>query len=252
MADVRTTDFEAAIARATSRLVSVRHASDGAFITTPSMFPSGGAVVVWIDRSPPHYLVTDYGFASRECAIMGADRRQFMNRAGPIAEAAGVTLSPEGMFQVLVSEGQIEGAIKTVAGCAQEVAIKFAHRMFQRQRADVGTLVHTKLVRLFGQPSVAKDVEFKGASATPWHIPVAVKRGDEVALFDTVTPWAQSVAFTLAKFGDIRLLESPPSRTAVLASKEGFGSWMTALAQNGHIIQAAAPDDAYARAASLQ
>lgn len=252
MIEVTSTQFEAAIARAAERLVSIRHASDGAFITTPSMYPSGGAVVVWIDRAPPHFMVTDYGFGFRECAIMGANRTQFLNRASPIAEAAGVQMSPDGAFQAVVSEGQLEGAIKTIAGCSQEVAIKFAHRIFQRQRADVGTLVHEKLIRLFGEPCVSKDIEFRGASQSPWRIDVAVKLGDEFALFDTVTPWAQSVAFTLAKFGDIRLLENAPPRTAVLASKAGFGSWMTALAQNGHILQASAADDAYARAAAIQ
>jgi hypothetical protein len=253
MGDALTTkDFQETIARAAARLVSVRHESEGTFITTPGMYPSGGSVVIWVDRNPPYFLVTDYGFGYRECAIMGADRRQFFSRAEPVATAAGVELSTEGAFQILVSAEQLEGAIKAIAGCSLEVAIKFAHRIFQRQRADVGMLVQSKLERLFGKSAVAKEVEFRGASSSPWRIDVQVTRGDHIALFDTVTPWAQSVAFTLAKFGDIRLLDNPPSRTAVLAAKTGFGSWMTALAQTGHIVQASAPDDAFARATTFQ
>lgn len=243
--------FEDAISRAVNRLVSVRHEPSGSFVSTTNTFPSGGTVVVWIRREMPHFLVSDFGFAFRECSIMGADRRQFVYRAGPVAEAAGVKLTSDGAFEAIVSEGQLEGAIKAIAGCAQEVAVRFANRIFQRQRADVGALVYEKLERLFGERAVAKDHDFLGASQSHWRIDVIVQRDGQLSLFDTVTPWAQSVAFTLAKFGDIRLLENAPSRTAVLAAKTGYGSWMTALAQNGNIIQAAANDDTYARAASI-
>jgi hypothetical protein len=251
MTDTKTLSFEDTIAQAAQRLVSVRHDQNGSFVTTPLMYPSGGAVVVWIDRATPHFFVTDYCFGVRECEIMGADRRQFLKHAAPIAEAAGVELAPDGAFQVIVSEGQIEGAIKTIAACSNEVAISFAHRAQQRQRADVKTVLVTKLVRLFGEPSVGRELEFKGASTTPWQIDAVVTRGDEIALFDTVTPWFPSVAATLAKFGDIRLLEAPPARTSVLSAREGFGSWITALAQAGHVVQAMAPDLAFSRAASV-
>jgi hypothetical protein len=245
-------DFEAAVSAAVERLVSVRHESSGSFVSTPTMYPSGGSVVVWIRREAPHFFVSDYGFGFKECAIMGADRRQFMYRATPVAESAGVTVSNDGSFEVLVSEGQLTGAIKTIASCSQEVALRFAHRIYQRQRADAGTVVFRKLERLYGERDVAKDVEFLGASQSHWNIDVMVRRGDHVALFDTVTPWAQSVAFTLAKFGDIRLLDNPPSRTTALASKSGYGSWLTALAQTSSIIQATAEDDAFRRAASVE
>ena len=246
-------NFEALIGSAVQRLASVRHDPTGAFVTTPVMYPSGGSVVVWISRELPYFRVSDYGFGHRECAIMGADRRQFMARATPVAESAGVVITNDGAFEVSVSEGQLEGAIKAIASCSQEVALRFAHRIFQRQREDVGTAVFRKLERLYGEQSVAKEVDFLGASQSHWSIDVMVKQGDEIALFDTVTPWAQSVAFTLAKFGDIRLLESPPARTAVLASKSaGYGNWLTALAQNSNILRATADDDTFRRAASLQ
>lgn len=164
-------------------------------------------MVIWVGREPPYFTVSDFGFGYRECSIMGADRRQFMSRATPVAEASGVQISSDGAFQGMVSEGQLEGAIKAIAACSQEVALRFAHRIFQRQRADVGTVVFRKLGRLYGKRAVAKEIDFVGASQSHWRIDVMVERDGEVALFDTVTPWAQSVAFTLAKFGDIRLLD---------------------------------------------
>ena len=250
MTHTTTASFEDIIARVAQRLVSVRHDQGRSFVTTPLMYPSGGAIVVWIDRAIPHFYVTDSAFGIRECEIMGADRRQFIKHATPIAEAAGVEIAPDGAFQVLVSDAQLEGAVKTIAGCSSEVAISFANRAHQRQRADVRTVLITKLVRLFGEPSVGREVEFKGASTTPWQIDAVVTRGDEVALFDTVAPWFPSVASTLAKFGDIKLLEAPPVRTSVLSAREGFGSWVTALAQAGHVVQAAAPDAAFSRASA--
>lgn len=249
MTDTTNLSFEAAITQAATRLVSVRHDHDGSFITTPLMYPSGGSVVVWIDRAPPHFFVTDYGFGVRECEIMGADRRQFLKLAIPIADAAGVEMAPDGAFQIVVSEGQLEGAIKTIAGCSSEVAVRFANRVHQRQKADVRTALVSKLERLFGEPSVGRELEFKGASTTSWQIDAVVTRGEQLSLFETVTPWFPSVASTLAKFGDIKLLEGPPARTSVLSGRDGFGSWVTALAQAGHVVQASAPDVAYLRVA---
>jgi hypothetical protein len=247
--DTRT--FEQEVARAAAQLVAVRHEASGSFVTTPIMYPSGGAVVVWIDRSAPHFFVSDYSFGARECDIMGADRRQFMKHAVPIAEAAGVELAKDGTFQILVSEGQLQGAIKAIASASQEVAYSYATRVQKRQLADVRTVLVSKLERVFGGKSVAKEVDFKGASSSEWRIDALVTRGDEIALFETVTPWFPSVASTLAKFGDIKLLERPPARNSVLAGKQGFGSWLTALSQNGNVIQAAANDDVFARAARL-
>lgn len=247
MIDVENESFEAVVQRAVSRLTSVRHDADGSFVTMPHMYPSGGSVVIWIDRFPPHYLVSDYGFGARECEIMGADRRQFVRHAAPVAEGSGVELAPDGAFQVSVSEGQLEGAIKAIAACSLDVATSFAHRRQQRSRSDAKAILVTKLERLFGQPAVAKEVEYQGASDTPWQIDAAVTIGDHVGLFETVTPWFPSVASTLAKFGDIRLLETPPSRTAVLSTRDGFGSWITALAQTSNVIQATANDSAFSR-----
>lgn len=247
MIDVKSEPFEAVVERAVARLTSVRHDAGGSFVTLPHMYPSGGAVVIWIDRAPPHFFVSDYGFGARECEIMGADRRQFIRHAGPIAEGAGVELAPDGGFQVMVSEAQLEGAIKAIASCSLDVAISFANRRQQRERSDARSILVAKLQRLFGEPKVAKEIEFKGASDTPWQIDVSVTRGDHISLFETVTPWFPSVASTLAKFGDIRLLEAPPARTSVLTARDGYGSWITALAQTSSVIQATAADSSFSR-----
>ena len=107
-----------------------------------------------------------------------------------------------------------------------------------------------RLERVFGERSVAKEIEFKGASTSSWQIDAQVTQGDEIALFETVTPWLVCRS-TLAKFGDIKLLENPPARNAVLSQKAGFGTWLTALSQNGNVMEATANDNTYSRAARL-
>ena len=154
-----------AISRAVERLVSVRHEASGSFINTASMYPSGGTVVVWICRKLPHFLVSDFNFAYRECSIMGADREQFLSQAALVAEAAGVHLSPDGAFEILVSEGQLEGAIKTIAGCSQEMAIKFADRTLvigARIAIDASAPWHSGVSRgeIFGE--LREVVDFDG------------------------------------------------------------------------------------------
>jgi hypothetical protein len=200
-----------------------------------------------VDRAPPYFLVSDFSFGARECEIMGADRRQFLKHAEPIVSRAGIELASDGCFQVIVSEDQLEGAIKAVANASQEVATSFANRVERKRSADARQILASRLERIFGKAAVTKEVEFKGASMTDWQIDVRVAANGDVALFDTVTPWFPSVASTLAKFGDIRLLENPPSRTAVLPSKDGFGNWLTALSQMGNVVETSADDEAFGR-----
>lgn len=251
MIDAEIHDFDDIVARAVSRLVDVRHEKHGSFVTTPIMYPSGGAVVICIDRAPPHFVVSDYSFGARECEIMGADNRQFRKHAEPIAQRAGIQIAADGAFQITVAEAQLVGAIKAIANASQEAAISFANRVERRRLADVRVVLVSKLERVFGKSAVAKDIEFKGASMTDWQIDARVAVGDEIALFDTVTPWFPSVASTLAKFGDIRMLDMPPARTSVLSAKEGFGSWVTALSQTGNVVQASAQDAAFGNLITL-
>ena len=129
MTETDTKSFEAIVARAAERLVAVRHMPEGALVTTPGLFPSGGSVAVWINRAAPHFFVSDYGFASRECDLMGVSRGQFKRTAAKVAEDAGVELMADDSFAVTVDEGQLMGAIKAVAGCSQETAVRIAAKL---------------------------------------------------------------------------------------------------------------------------
>jgi len=120
--------FESAVDRAVIGLVSVRHDANGSFVSTPLIYPSGSSVMVWIRRASPHFVVSDFGFAYRECALMGADTHQFHSLARSVADAAGVLMRDDA-FEIMSSEEQLVGAIRVVANCSQEAALRFAHRL---------------------------------------------------------------------------------------------------------------------------
>ena len=240
-------NFELVVERAAQRLIGVAHEAAGSFVTTPLTYPGGGAVVVWVDRAHPRYVVTDFGFGIREAELMGSERASFNKLASRVAEIAGVDFAQDGSFRVVVDESRIEGAIRTIAGCAQECATQVATRLAERTRADASSLLYAKLVRIFGQSSVAKDASYPGSSQTQWTIAGLVSHDGTTALFDPVTPYFASFAATLAKFSDIKLLENAPARTSVLSQHDGFGTWITALSQTSSVVEQSAEDGAFRR-----
>lgn len=226
----------------------VRHERGGAFITMPHMYPGGGAVLIWIDRHLPHFTVSDFGLTARECELMGDDRHQFRRLAEPMAQASGLQLGLDDSLSVVVSGAQLAGAIKTVATTSLEVCQTFANRKRQRARNGIKAVLLTRLIRVFGKSGVSSEVEFRGASETAWQIDAMVKHGDRTALFDVVSPFFPSVASTLAKYGDIRLMNDAPIRASVLDENANYGSWLTALAQAGRVIPKPSDDESYRRA----
>ena len=250
-ASARAESFEAIVSRAADRLVSVRHDPHGSFVTTPLLYPGGASIVVWVDRAYPQFTVSDFAFAYREVELMGGDTRAFNQAARAACENWGVTLGEDGSLCLLIDGERLEGGLRAVAGCAADISSRIAAALADARRADATSILYDRLVRAFGKPAVAKDVEIEGASQAKWNIGGLVRQGEQSALFDPVTPYFASVAATLAKFGDIRLLEAPPPRTSVLMQKDGFGAWHTALAQTSHVLERGAQDAAFQAAAGL-
>jgi len=236
------------IEKVARELATVDHRVDGSFISTPLLYPSGTGVVVRVDYSGDNYFVSDMGFGYQEADMMGASLI-YSRFARMIGEDAGVGFDNHSFFVVQASKDQLAGAVVAVANCSLEAVSVAAHKLSERKVADEADRLYERLTKVFAAPSVAKDVEIKGASTTTWPVANLVRIGRVETIFEPVLSHRNSVASVVTKFHDIALLQHAPGRVAVVRSKDEFGTLLNVLSQAGSVITRDVSDAALRRLA---
>jgi hypothetical protein len=223
-----------------------------AFIRTSVLFPSGATVVAVVDvEGGGRYRVSDLGQGVDEADILGI-AHAYGNQAADIAARSGIMFDDRAFVVTRLEQDQLVGAVMAVANAAARALERAMLRSeSRRQEAAVARLVG-RLQRLFHNGAVTAGAELRGASTHPWRVDVQVRRGDDQAVFDLVTPHPASVAFTTTKFHDIALLERPPARIAVVHHKAGMGDFLAVLSQAAQVVEDDAPDRALTRAAQFR
>lgn len=241
-ATVRSSRIAEVIEAVARDLVTVDHRADGSFISTPLLYPSGANVVVRIEAiGRDEYFVSDYGLGFSESDMLGATT-QFKSQAAAIAENAGVGFDSNAFFVARVTRSQLAGATATIANCSHEAVALAALKLAEKRFSDDGETLHRRLVSLFSEKHVAKNVEITGASQTKWHVAnivrLAVDHGasEHVTIFEPVTKHHVSIAAAVTKFHDIARLEHAPRRVAVVARKADFGTYLGVLSQAADVV----------------
>jgi len=236
------------IEKVARELATVDHRVEGSFISTPLLYPSGTGVVVRVDFSGDSYFISDMGFGYQEADMMGASLI-YSRYARLIGEDAGVGFDDHSFFVVQASRGQLAGAVVAVANCSLEAVSVAAHKLSERKAADEADRLYERLTQVFAAPSVAKNVEIRGASTTAWPVANLVRAGRAETIFEPVLNHRNSVASVVTKFHDIALLERAPGRVSVVRSKEQFGTLLNVLSQAGSVITRDVSDGALRRLA---
>lgn len=223
-------------------LVTVDHRADGAFISTPLLYPSGASVVVRVETiGNDQYFVSDYGLGFSESDMIGATT-QFKSQAPAIAENAGVYFDSNAFFVARVTHSQLAGAVATIANCSHEAVAVASMKLAEKRFSDDAESLHKRLVSLFTEKHVAKNVEITGASQTRWHVANLVRItshkdiSEHVTIFEPVTKHHVSIAAAVTKFHDIARLERAPRRVAVVARKADFGTYLSVLSQAADVV----------------
>ena len=249
------TDFAAAVEAASKELVSVDHRRDGSFIRLPMIYPSGAHVIVRVDEaSQNEYFVSDYGMGYSESDMIGATHL-YRRHAAQIANHSGISFDGNAFFVVRVSKDQIAGAAATVGNCSLEAVSIAALRLSERKFKDESALLHDRLVSIFTEKLVSKDVGILGASQTEWHVSnvvkVPVQSGEiHTTIFEPVTKHHASIAAAVTKFHDIARLDNPPGRVVVVRRKDDFGTYLSVLSQAADVIARDVPDSTLRRLAA--
>jgi hypothetical protein len=226
-------------------IVSTRHRHDGSFISTPLLYPSGSTVVVKISEQAERYFVTDMGLGYQEADLMGAGNI-YSRQARIIAGTAGVGFDSQAFFIVEATGDQLPSAVVTVANCSQEAVSMAAFRLAERRNVDETEKLYERLVGVFTRPRVTKDAEIAGASTTKWPVTALVKpETGRMTVFEPVRNHHVSITNASAKFHDLKELEQPPNRIAVVHRKSEFGTWLGVLTQAASVIDGDVPDEIY-------
>lgn len=238
--------FQVVARNAAAQLVSFNHTSNGGYVTTPLLYSSGSYVVVRIEGNGDRYFVSDFGAGLQEAEMMGGEAI-YRRVAKQVSEANGVQFDSFAFFALYVSEGQLPGAIATIANSSQEAVNLTTLRLAERNARDNNAALYDRLTAIFSPKFVAKNAQLVGASNTEWHVASLVNIDGRQVAFESVTNNPTSVAFAAAKFGDIRLLPKAPGRVAVVPSKKAMGTYLGVLSQTGNVIERADSDHVFQR-----
>jgi hypothetical protein len=239
------------VEQAIRELVTAEYRVDGAYVSTPLLYPSGASVVVRISQlAEDNFYVTDFGSGYVEAEMMGASV-VYSRHANDVAQAAGVSFDHHAFFALKVSGQQLAGAVSTVANCSLEAVALAAYKLADRKIAEAGQQLYDRLVTIFEPRQVAKDASIYGASSTRWHVAALVTGNDnKPTIFEPVSKFHVSVVNAAAKFNDLARLDNPPNRVAVVRDKAQFGTYLGILSQAANVVELNVSDTVYRRLAA--
>jgi hypothetical protein len=216
----------------------------------PLLFPSGSYVVVKVTNGGPGYSVSDMAAGFEEARQVRAV--QSFNRHAPaLAASAGIEFDARTFYVRDVNRDQLAGAVATVANCSQSAATLASFRQASIDSRDAEDRLFARLEKLFGK--VETKPHIVGLSGTEWEVDAQVRVGDQIALFEAVSPAKQSIYATVAKYHDIARLSHPPVRIAAVHSRADLGSMLGVLSQAANVVEDITPDSTilrFARAAA--
>ena len=185
-------------------------------VQTPIAFPSGRMIGIKIVGGPNFFTITDNGAVMREAEYMGSEdicRRE----ARKVAKEFDLTFNEWELFEAKAPADRLAGFVSILANAAAVTMIrtadKFAERFEVRRKEELAV----RLMRIYGESKVLKDVEVTGSSAKNWKFDAQVSLlSGRMGLFSLVTPSPTSIVFAYSKLDDVSRLTQPPFLAAVL------------------------------------
>lgn len=205
-------------------LITFEALETGVIVSMPVTYPSGASVNLEVRLQDKTAFVSDIGGGFNEADMYGAGR-YFYNEAKRIAVELGIKFDGQDMFVARAPIDALAGVLTIVANASATAAKFAARRQAERAEADSKDELFSRLSRVYRGQDVAQDVELIGASNHKWRIAVMVADGDRRALFEPVSNHYVSIVGASAKFHDFAKLEIPPSRVAVVKSRQDLGDF---------------------------
>lgn len=234
-----------------SQLSRVEHFDGFSYISTPLLFPSGGSVVVRVQKSASgDFVVTDYGLAYDECDLING--RYYFSRFAPkCANDYGIEFDQHSFFCIEVSESQLAGSIVAVANCVLETVSRVFARVEEFKAQLASDKLYERLSGIFGPSEIHRDFQIRGASNHEWRFDSMLNLNSKIVLFEAVSKNHNSVFSAVAKFHDIARIDAPPTRVSVIGKQKAYGDYLSLLSQASNVIEREASKDTYTKLAAV-
>jgi len=247
MIEVSSRDVSDAVERAVSKLARTEKFVGHTLVSMPVIYPSGASVTLEISGEFDRFFASDRAGGYFESELIGA-QRIYGREATRTAASFGIKFDGRNMFVAETGMSNLPAVMKIVSHCSQLAANICAMKLSEKIKSDVTESLYERLVSVFTEARVARDVEVAGASTHDWSVSARVAGARHSILFDAVSPQPTSAVWTAAKCGDIARLESPPHRVAVVRSRQLVGNMIGVISPSATaIIELTASNDAFLR-----
>ena len=230
-----------------TQLARAEHFGDFSYISTPLLLPHGGTVVVRVSRSIEGFTVSDHGIGAEEAALING-QHYYSKIAPKVAQDANIGFDQHSFFVVHASEGQLAGAVTSVANCVLAAVTSTFHRVEDYKARLASDRVYDRLLSVFDKHKISRDVSIVGASTHTWQFDTSVGLpGGKIVLFDAVGKHHNAVFSAVAKFHDVARSDDAPRRVAVIGKRSQYGDYLSLISQAASIVELAANDDTFKR-----
>ncbi len=220
----------------TAQLSRVQHFDDFSFVSTPLLLPNGGSVVVRISKNIEGFLVTDHGLGFNETELI--DGGHYYSRIAPkVAKLSGITFDQHSYFVLQVKEEQLAGAIKTVANCVLESVTQVFYKVAEHKARLASDKMFERLTNIFDERFLTREYEVIGESTHSWTFDSALRRDDNIVVFDMVNKHHNSIYQAVTKFHDVARAEFAPKRVAVIGKQKEYSDLLPVLSQAANVVE---------------
>ena len=185
--------------------MSCERRPDGLFVTTTCLYPSFEQVGVYIVGHGDGYMIHDNADGARLAWMYGVDERAFTQLAAQSALYYGCDSSGLQIYCKIDSEDWLWSAISTVANASADAAKTAVGKARMAKEVPLVTRAKAVFDRAQWRPETRLNHRFRGVSGKMYTFDLAVIKGGNTALIDTVTPHRNSIDARYRAFSDTPL-----------------------------------------------
>jgi hypothetical protein len=247
MVDVANQELRQRLSDAVGRLMGARRGpGQKMLLDMPVVYPSGSSVVVDVEINGDKVWVSDMGMGHTEAMMMGA-AESYQHVARGKASEFGIGYDGGAMFVLWAPVDRIEAAILCVANASAQAAadaVRLASEVRYRKQEDA---VFEKVVRIFGNLSVARSREVVGRRGSWEAHNVVMLNGGRGAIFEPMSKQHVSVSSKFLMFSDLREAQVGFSLNAVVENINSLDAKAQMVGDVANIIEMSASDEVFRR-----
>lgn len=231
-------DLSTAATSVREALASFKIDGKQARFRTPFLSPSGATIPIVMHPDDENgWIVHDDGYGAFEAEMTGAVHA-YRQIARAIADREGLQFDQRMIFCANVPEDWLPNAVIMLGSAVRQALIRTAERQALASYDASRRVLFEKLELGFGSGHLVRDAELTGRAGSTWKVDAMVSiPGRWRAIYDVVTPNANSVASSFIKLTDIGQMDDAPFRVAVKQRGSKFHApQITLLSQASSVV----------------